>query len=250
MKPSLLKIGALVGLLVVIKPCEASGLFDFSAGVNYWNSDSKASYGVAKDSLIDLNFEKQGDAEIEFSVDHSIPLVPNARYRLRSSSFGDSTSLNQTYTLGGEAFSIASSLDAKHEVLTNDLLLHYSLIDMSILTINMGVLTRYQSADILVQKINDVQIADQKVSKWVPMVNVSVKSSVPLLGFFAFADLSYGEDNYLYESGLGYNFDEGLFPEIDVLIGYRKEKLEFGKDEGLVFEQDLSTLYSGIKVRF
>lgn len=233
-----------------VSKSHADGLFSYHFGLNYFKVGADSTIGEADDSLLTLDHGIDGIAEYYFTVKHTIPLIPNLRYSYHGGEFESTTNLDQTYILNSEVFSVASTLNTRHKINVHDVLLDYSLVDLNIFRLDVGLLTRYQGLDYRVDKVGDPQVAQKNVEKWVPMLHLNAESGVPLLGFFVFAEFNEGKDDRFYQSGIGYKFDNNLLPDVDVVFGYRKEKIHFQRDDGLIFKQNLNKTFAGLEVHF
>lgn len=249
MKP-LLKFALFVGMLFWVSPLLAKGPFTFTIGADQWKQDAPATYGVANDNLLAFSGQSETNRQYELSITHKLPILPNVRFSASSNEQTGTNTLAQTYVLGGEAYSVASELSSVHKTKAFDLLLSYPVFDVSILKMDLGLLTRYQELDIATSKVGDTQQSQVDSDKIVPMVHVNIQSGVPLLGFFVFAEFNKGDSNHLYQSGIGYTFDNNLIPDVDLKLGYRKESVDFSLSDGVIFNQDLDTTFAGMRVRF
>ncbi|MDA8621878.1 TIGR04219 family outer membrane beta-barrel protein [Psychrosphaera sp.] len=246
----LFKFALFVGLLLWVSPLLAKGPFTFTIGADQWKQDAPATYGVATDNLLEFTGENATNRQFEFEVSHQLPLLPNVRFSTTSNEQTAGNTLAQTYVLGGEAYSVASQLSSTHQTKSHDLLFYYPLFDISLLKMDLGLLTRYQELEIATSKVGDSQNSQVDVDKIVPMLHVNVQSGIPLLGFFVFAEFNKGDSNHFYQSGIGYTFDNNLIPDVDLKLGYRKERMDFSSNDGVIFNQDLDATFAGMRIRF
>lgn len=247
---SVLKVIALVSLLIIASPLYAKDIFSFSLGIDQWKNDAPSTYGVASDNLLEFKDDGATARQLELSLSHKLPLIPNIRYAMSSTDQTANNTLAQTYVLGGEVFSVASQLSSENKTQIHDVLLSYPMLDFRLLKIDMGLLARYQKLEINTSKIGDTQQSMVDSDKIVPMLHVNLESGVPLLGFFVFAEFNKGDNNHLYQSGIGYTFDNNLIPDVDLRVGFRNENIDFTAGDGVIFHQELDATFAGMRVRF
>ncbi|QTH63165.1 TIGR04219 family outer membrane beta-barrel protein [Psychrosphaera ytuae] len=236
--------------MLVCGSVSAAPLVDISLGVKQWESGSDSMFGEANDSLLSYTHSDESQYLLSAQLDHSIPLIPNARLTYQNLDFDSSYNLEQTFILAGTTFPVASNLVSNHELTIQDTTLYYEVLDVRLVTINLGVTGRYQEASVNIRETMDNTRSSSSADSYELLAHGRVNLDLPLFGFYGFAELNKGSDNELTMAGIGYEFDNTILPNIKIEFGVIEQKVSFDRDDGFIFEQAFDSSYLGLELVF
>ena len=228
----------------------AAPLADFTLALKKWESGSDAMLGESSDSMLNYSYDDESSVMASFQIDHSIPLIPNIRFAYQSLDFANSNTLDQTFILNDTAFPVAGQLSTQHEILLQDTTLYYELIDISFVSLNVGVTGRYQDLDVAISESTQNLAATKNVNDYEIMGHARVNVDFPVFDFYAFAEVNKGSDSALNMMGVGYTFDNTILPDVSIEVGVIDQDVEFDLDDGLMFSQSFDSSYVGLAFSF
>lgn len=228
----------------------AAPLVDISVGVKQWDSGSDSIFGEADDSLLSYSHPDESQYIFSAQLDHAIPLIPNVRVSYQNLDFDGAYSLEQTFILSGTAFPVASNLVSNHELTLQDTTLYYEIVDISLVSVNLGVTGRYQEASLAINSPSDGVSASSSADSYELLAHGRVNLDLPLFGFYGFAELNKGGDSELKMAGVGYEFENTVLPNLKIELGLIEQTVAFDRDDGFVFEQSFDSGYVGLEVVF
>ena len=243
-------VAIVIGALGLTPAVQAAPLADFTVGLKRFDTDSDSVWGEANNNTLTNNHTGDSDYFLYAQIEHSIPLLPNARVAYQSFEFSGFNTLEQTFLLDGNAFPVASNLNSNHDITLQDTTLYYELIDISLVSLDVGVTGRYQDVALDVFDSANQRASDKSVNSYELMGHARLNVDFPLFGFYGFYELNAGNDNELNMAGFGYAFDRFLSLGLKVEVGYIEQVIEFDRDDGLIFEQSFDSRYIGLSLNF
>lgn len=227
MKMNIWKIFTLA-TIIAITPAYA-GVVDGKASIDYWYVQGDVNHDLNREK--DLTLEKKGSPQLELSIEHNVPLIPNVAIR--------HAEINQNAS--------NRTLKADTNISTTDLILSYDVMDHGIST-DLGIGLKRLDGDI------SYAYGKTDISKTIPMVYASVGTKLPLAGLSANVQALATKYNRVQgidvQAEVKYNVVEKLLYDVGAKIGYRmldlKLEKQSGKDQTLRFKGP----FIGIQMNF
>ena len=245
-----LKMVGVVSVLTFMPFATAAPLADFSFGLKSFKTDSTSTFGEAANNTLSNTHPEESEYLFYGLIEHSIPLIPNVRVNYQNFDFSGSAMLEETFLLNGTTMPVASQLNTNHELTLQDTTLYYELIDISLISLNVGLTGRYQDVAVNAFETLNNRTVGKSVNSYELMGHARLNVDFPLFGFYGFYELNAGNDNEMNMVGVGYAFDEFLAIGLKVEAGYIDQKVEFDRDDGLIFNQEFDSSYIGVELTF
>lgn len=214
---NVVKICALASVLV-FAPAYA-GTVDGQASIDFWYVQGDVNHDVKGQK--DQELDKKGTPQIQLSIEHDVPLVPNVMIR--------HADINQNAS--------NSQINSDVKVGVTDLVLSYEVLDHS-MTTDLGLALKRVDGDITQGS------SKTDLSKTIPMIYASVGTKLPLAGLSANVQALATKYNNVQgvdvQAEVKYNVVEKLLYDVGAKIGYRMLDLKLdeqgGKDQKLRFQ--------------
>ena len=243
-----MKIKQLLCLLAVSAPLTVHADFlSISAGGGVWNASPSGSFKKITDPVdVNINDDLFWDSEAQgyafITLEHFVPLVPNARLMLTK--IDQSGNGNTTFDFDGQTYSGSVSNDFSIEAL--DLLLYWEILD-NVVSIDLGLNIRNLKVDYTITSTGSS--TTDSLDETVPMLYVLVGGS-PWPDLILSGELSYiaysGSSISDFTAKVAYttNFFVGFE------AGYRKQKYEFDDVSETDARLDFDGLFAGAYLKF
>lgn len=218
-------------LLLLVPSAYADTLYGLYADVNYWHTQNELSHRQLAELVKNGNY-KDGQVMVSASLEHGVPLIPNARIR--------HTQLKTDH----------------HGKLSNtDAIAYYELLD-NVVSLDVGL-----GAKRLTDNQNDI-------SKTLPMAYASAGAKLPFTGLSAKAEVGVAHNGKYKakdaQAELKYNVVDSALLDVGVKAGYRvltveaddvlqdaKSKAGLGKTATpSTYKSDFKGPYVGVEVHF
>lgn len=225
----------LVALLLLLAPSAyADTLYGLYADVNYWHTQNELSQSQLKEVIKSGNY-KDGQIMLSASLEHGVPLIPNARIR-HTTLNADNSKLSST-----------------------DAIAYYELLD-NVVSLDVGLGAKRLNGNF------DNASAD--VSKTLPMAYASAGAKLPFTGLSAKAEVGVAHDSKYKatdaQAELKYDFIDKALIDVGVKAGYRlltieaddvlhdaKSKVGLNKDtQPKDYKSEFKGPYVGVEVHF
>ena len=242
----------IMGGLLVGSYAQADTLLGLYASVDAWSMESSGSFGNSTTTMQDFNLDDDNKVSFSIALEHPVPILPN--FRLRSndlSSSGDST-LNESFTYGGETFAINTTVATEFEIQNTDITLYYEVFDNDVVSFDLGLTGKYLDGEIKVR--SDSLSASETFKGIVPMLYGAVQIGVPATGLSFFGELnalSIDENNIQdYQAGVAYSFVDNLAIDLSVRAGYREFSLELDDMDDVFTDWSFDGPFLGVQAHF
>ena len=202
------------------------------ADLSYWNFD-----GYSQDNNFKHELDRQGTAQLSVAVEHTVPLLPNAKIRYVNL---DSNS---------EQSSPANAADIK---LNNiDYILYYELLDT---VVHADIGAGLSNLDGTVRNLNAGALNQYDLDEYSPLLYATVGVKLPFTGMSAKAEAIYthGSDSKKtdVQAELQYDFIDNLLVDVGAKVGYRMMQVDFEQDQRPDLRLEFKGPYIGLDVHF
>ena len=243
-----MKIKHLLCLFAISTPFAVNADFlSISAGGGVWNAAPSGSFKKTTDPAdVNINDNLFWDTEAQgyafITLEHFVPIVPNARLMLTK--IDQSGSGNTNFEFDGQNYSGNVSNDFSIEAL--DLLLYYEVLD-NVVSMDLGLNIRNLKVDYTITSTGNT--TTDSLDETVPMLYVLVGGS-PWPDLILSGELSYiaysGSSISDFTAKVAYttNFFVGFE------AGYRKQKYEFDDVSETDAMLDFDGLFAGAYLKF
>jgi hypothetical protein len=262
---------------------ETVGLY---IGGQIWQSGTSGTFGE-KNTPINANLKKEHQSSYFVAVEHPLPFLPNVRISNTSLSTTGNTNLTQESSFDDEIAHINVKedidVDAQFDVSYIDYTLYYELFGNDLFSFDLGLTGRdFNGSDALTEKTdtittsrdfiwddeahdnhdyhniietaNTVTMRQIKTHDIMPMLYIATSISLPLmhLSIFAQGDFSLKDDHsfYDYQVGLNYDLVNNRMMDLNLLLGYRAEKIEFEDLDSLYTDLEFKGAFVGVVAHF
>lgn len=215
------KLLCLVAL--VATTAQADTLYGLYADVNYWHASNDTTQNT-----ITTAHDDKGRLMLSASLEHPVPLVPNARIRHVNL---DSTQQHS---------------NIKHNLSSTDVIAYYELLD-NVVSLDVGL-----GAKVLDGAIN----GETDLSKTLPMAYASAGAKLPLTGLSAKAELGVAHNSSYKatdaQAEIKYDFVDKALVDIGAKLGYRiltVEADDIFKDNS-DYKNEFKGPYVGVEIHF
>jgi len=142
--------------LSVLFSTQSHGI-EITVGNNVWQQAPSGSYGEASDALIEFNESDDSFSELYLQIEHPFPLLPSVKYRRFSFDDAASLTLDKTFIMGGEVYSVASTLMTDFSETQTDYTFYYEAFDNRLFGIDLGLTLRDLESSASALKVGDTQ---------------------------------------------------------------------------------------------
>lgn len=201
----------------ILSTANADTLLGFDAELNMWNPD------------IEINNQALSDSDVsytaEVSLEHFIPLIPNAKVAVSNANQGDFSYSKVDYTL-------------YYEFLDNDLIsfdLGLGITDLS--------LDNAQIDSTLVKSIDGV----------LPNLYAAVEVGIPATPLFVYskANVAASDSSNVLDFTIGVQYSINLAViDLELQSGYRIQKMEMDDFDGYTFDSTIDGFFAGVNIDF
>lgn len=234
---------AICGLLLFPYTAAQADIIGLTAGAEYWQGSAEGRAGNRGVSQA-LNFDDASRRALYAAFEHPLPLLPNIAVRQQWSEHNGNTRLLSGTALGNTTFPALSSINNKALVDYTDATLYYELLDNPVLSLDLGVTTRWLRTETIWNNTS------RKVNTPVPMLHA--KGHMNILGTKTsiFFDGNYGDysDNTVYDArvGLAYQFVDLPAFNLFLKLGVQRLDLDLNNEDGM----DLHSTQDGVFAAF
>ena len=234
---------AICGLLLFPYTAVQADIIGFTAGAEFWQGSAEGRAGNRGVSQA-LNFDDDSRRALYAAFEHPLPLLPNIAVRQQWSEHVGNTVLVGNSALAGTSFPAQSAIRNQLTVDYTDATLYYELLDNPVLSLDLGVTTRWLRSE------TTWNTTSRKVTTPVPMLHA--KGHVNILGTQTsiFFDGNYGDysDNTVYDArvGLAYQFVDLPAFNLFLKLGLQRLDLDLNNEDGM----DLHSTQDGVFAAF
>ncbi|MFB2539330.1 MULTISPECIES: TIGR04219 family outer membrane beta-barrel protein [unclassified Acinetobacter] len=223
-------------VLVAAPFAQADTLYGVFADANYWHTSASAT-----ESKVDTDYKNQGQMMLSASLEHPVPLIPNARLRY--------TTLNGTEKNNANGEIKANNTDA---------IAYYEVLD-NVVSLDLGLGAKRIDGDVKQRGVSRIDL-----NKTMPMAYASAGAKLPFTGLSAKAELGLGYGKNVKATDalaeLKYDFVDKALVDVGAKVGYRIVQVDYdemtNKYLGSVFgsqvpyKVDFKGPYVGLEVHF
>lgn len=233
---------------------QADTLLGLYIGGQVWANQAEGSFGEGETDQAAFNFNDQNQGSYFIALEHPIPLIPNVKIASTTLDTIGGTTIEGSFSIGGETYSANSQLDTTFDASYVDYTFYYELFDNDLFTFDFGLTARDLDSKIGVVKQTSSQSSDLSVSGILPLFYVNTIIGLPFTGFNVFAEanfLSYDDNTvYDYQVGVSYALLDNLAVDLDLTLGYRNVKLELNDIDDLYSDLTFDGVFAGAIVHF
>ena len=125
----------LIGASMASGVVHSATLFQVDLGIKGADISGSGKYGDTQAAQISMPTENATYTEVYVTVEHPLPLIPNVKLASANAEFSGQVTLAQTYSLGGQLYSVASNLSTMSEQSHQDIIAYYEFFDNSFVRI-------------------------------------------------------------------------------------------------------------------
>ena len=252
MKKSILALSLISGLFTA--NANADTLLGVYAGVQGWNMDAEGGFANTT-TLTNFDFDSENKASFYVALEHPIPFIPNIEVRRTDMDASGTTTLQQSFSFGGELFSSQSDVLSDIELTTTDFILYYELFDNDLVSFDLGLNGKYVDGTLFVRNASDASIsAREEFSGVVPMLYSKLAFGLPGTGFGVYAKGSFlsVDDHTLsdFEAAVTYDLVDNIAVDVTLQLGYRSTALELDDLDDIYTDLDFEGVFAGVEVHF
>ncbi len=189
-------------------------------GSAYWSSGSfnNNNNGSPIDLSDDPGITDDSQAPFVLTLEHALPVLPNIRYQSFALDSNDSSTSASNFNINGKAVSSGNQVRSNFNLLHDDIVLYYQLLDNWI-NLDMGIDLKLFNGEVEAGGDTATRV---EVDETIPLLYLSARFDLPYPGFYIdanFNNLNLGdtastvEDSSLklgYESSYGLGFEGGI----------------------------------------
>lgn len=229
----------IASVLTLSATAHADVFFGAYGDINYWQTSSNNTRQTHADNREKLDNKSAGQLMVNASVEHGVPMLPNARVRYAGLNAAEKSDSNSKIA--------ANSLDV---------VAYYELLD-SAFSADVGLGVKRIGGNV---KVNNRNALD--LNKTLPMAYASVGADLPLTGLSAKAELGYakGKDAQATDFLAEVKYDVVSNPVVDVGVkaGYRSLSVNYDKisypsfvnDTTYPYKMNFQGPYIGVEAHF
>lgn len=209
--------------------------------VDYWHLQgdyNEAQTGQVREGR-ELDLDKKGQAQLALSIEHPVPLIPNARIR----HVGINAETEATRA-GNPVFDI--DLD------NTDFILYYELLD-NVVSVDVGVAAKRLDGDVIyTSRLGGKD--SLKISETAPMLYGSVGAKLPFTGLSAKAEAlvtNYSDTKITdFSAEVKYDVIDNMLVDVGVKAGYRLLDIDLDKQNNIDTRFSFDGPYLGLEAHF
>ena len=114
---------------------QADTLLGLYIGGHVWANEAKGSFGEGETDQAAFNFNDKNQGSYFVALEHPIPLIPNIKIASTTLDTVGGTTIEGSFTIGGETYGASSQLDTTFDASYVDYTLYYELFDIYLLLI-------------------------------------------------------------------------------------------------------------------
>ncbi|MEC7118454.1 MAG: TIGR04219 family outer membrane beta-barrel protein [Pseudomonadota bacterium] len=239
---------ALIGLISLPAQADFVGVY---GGIDYWYADGSTEIAQTDTTQQTFNQDNKGLVSATLSVEHPVPLLPNARLRHVQLKRDDNAQSNG-FQFSNQAFIGNTNLDL--DMTNTDLLAYYEILD-NIISVDVGLGATLLNGDMTVRS-NEIALNSQTINikETLLVAYASVGGSLPFTGFSAKAEAVVGRNQDARSSDLQaeikYDLIDNLLVDAGVKAGYRLLKIELEDVKNTDATFDFKGPYLGLEIHF
>lgn len=239
---------------VLCASAQADTLLGLYIGGQVWANEAEGTFGEGETDQAAFNFNDQNQGSYFVALEHPIPLIPNVKIASTTLDTIGGTTIDGSFSIGGETYSASSQLDTTFDTSYVDYTFYYEVFDNDLFTFDFGLTARDLDSKIGVVETTSSQSSDLSVSGFLPLLYVNTIIGLPFTGFNVFAEanfLSYDDNTiYDYQIGVSYAVLDNLAVDLDLTLGYRGVKLELNDIDDLYSDLTFNGVFAGATVHF
>jgi len=239
---------------VLCASAQADTLLGLYIGGQVWANQAEGTFGEGVTDQAAFNFDDENQGSYFVALEHPIPLIPNVKIASTTLDTVGGTTINTSFTLGGETYTASSQLDTTFDANYVDYTFYYEVFDNDLFTFDFGLTARDLDSKIGVVEQISSQSSDLSVSGILPLFYVNTVIGLPFTGFNVFAEgnfLSFDDNTvYDYQVGVSYSVIDNLAVDLDLTLGYRAVKLELNDIDDLYSDLTFDGVFAGAVVHF
>ncbi len=239
---------------VLCTSAQADTLLGLYIGGHVWANQAEGTFGEGETDQAAFNFDDQNQGSYFVALEHPIPLIPNVKFASTTLDTIGGTTIESTFSIGGETYDASSQLDTTFDASYVDYTFYYEVFDNDLFTFDFGLTARDLDSKIGVVEQTSSQSSDLSVSGILPLLYVNTVIGLPFTGFNVFAEanfLSYDDNSiYDYQIGVSYAVLDNLAVDLDLTLGYRGVKLELNDIDDLYSDLTFDGVFAGATVHF
>lgn len=206
----------------------ADTLLGIYADANYWHTSTDSSQNG-----VDSDYDSQGQLMLAASLEHGVPLVPNARLRY--------TQLNAD-----------GKTDAKQQLTMNstDAIAYYELLD-NVVSVDVGLGAKFLEGDY------KTATTTYDMGKTLPMLYGSVGAKLPFTGLSAKAEAAVAKGSEVdatdLQAEIQYQFIDNIALDVGGKLGYRIMDINYDQlpnTNNKAFDTTFKGPYVGLELHF
>lgn len=211
----------------------ADTLLGVYASADYWYVQGNAE--DANHSATKQDIDQKGQFQVALSLEHGVPLLPNARIRYTALDVDSEQKIlnTPTYNL---------------KLNNSDFILYYEVLD-NVVSADVGLAAKRLEGD-----VSFAGIAKRDVSATLPSVYASVGAKLPFTGLSAKAEALYGKNGSKQATDLSaevkYDFIDNALLDVGAKLGYRLLNIDLEKQNGIEPQFSLRGPYLGVEAHF
>lgn len=245
---------ATIASLLCATSAQSDTLLGLYIGGQVWVNQAEGSFGEGSTDQATFDFKDENQGNYFIALEHPIPLIPNFRIASTTLDTVGGTTIDGSFTIGGETYDVNAQLDTVFDANFVDYTLYYELFDNDLLTFDLGFTVREVEGNINVVEQSSLVSSSLSSTGYLPLLYANTIIGLPFTGFNVFAEanfLSYDDSSvYDYQIGVSYSVLDNLAVDLDVTLGYRSVKLELNDIDNLYSDIKFDGVFAGAIVHF
>lgn len=201
-----------------------------------------------------FKFSNNNQLSYGVSVEHPLPLMPNARLGYQSLKHTAMSELSQDFALAGQLYPVGSELEATLDLSHWDLVLYYEVLDNNLFELDIGLQLKRLDGVMVASLATDQTTSSHTLDETLAMFYAA--GSVHLLGtdLSLFAELSGlapgRHDVRVIRGGVSYVILDSLLLDAAVRLGYQSMQFTLDAMDGFSADVDAKGVFAGLALRF
>lgn len=222
---------ALSCLILAVMGTAHADIIGAKASVDYWDYNTNTSQATGNN----INLEDDYGLAFEVSVEHPVPLIPNAKIKhLNLKTDGKSNFTN--------------TANYNFDLDYSDFILYYEILD-TIVSVDVGL-----GAKVLDGQLKQNHLVANSVSETLPLAYVQAGLKLPFTGLSAKAEANYAKNSDHVvtdaQAEVKYNFIDNMLLDIGLKAGYRILDIKFDEGSANETQFEFKGPYLGLEVHF
>ena len=249
----LLCVGAISAATIMPFSASADTVLGLYAGAQGWDKGVEGGFSQ-NENIAEFGFEDNTTSRLYAALEHPVPFVPNIKIARTVLDTTGGTLLQSTFTFGGEVYSQDTVLNTDIDLITNDYVLYYEVLDNDVVSFDIGLNAKHVDGEFFVIDEDSNESSRESFEGFVPMLYSRFAVGLPGTGLGAYAEgsfLSVDDSSVVdYQVAMTYSFIESLAVDVTLQLGYQSVTIDIEDIDDVYADMEFDGPFLGIEVHF